>query len=426
MDFFHKLPVRVRITEFEPSLNIVIVHNAYQQAGGEDTVVNAEKALLLRAGNEVNEYLRHNNEIKSGGTCSHITLGFRTVWSSASRNELYRLLQQWKPDIVHFHNTFPLISPAAYYACRELGVPVVQTLHNYRLFCPAGTFFRDGQVCEDCLDKSRWQAVRHACFRQSRSATSAVATMLSFHHWYGTWTKLVDCYIALSEFSRAKFVEAGLPAEKIVVKPNFVLPDPGVGSGLREYALFLGRLSEEKGLRTLLQAWAQVNPSCTLCVIGDGPLLNEIRLKVRRSGCSNVRLDGHLPREQSLKVMQGARVLILPSSCYENFPMTIAEAYACGTPVIASRLGAMQEIVHDGRTGLHFIPGDADDLARKIEWAWTHPDYMRRMGSSARAEFEAKYTAEKNYVTLRAIYESVINKRKAMSEDRRSLLQEVV
>lgn len=373
-------------------------------------MVRAEKALLLRAGNEVNEYFRHNNEINSGGTVSDIALGLRTVWSAASRNELSRLITDCRPDVVHFHNTFPLISPAAYYACRDLGVPVVQTLHNYRLFCPAGAFFRDGQVCEDCLGKSRWQAVRHACYRQSYSATSAMVAMLSFHHWYGTWTKLVDCYIALSEFSRAKFIQAGLPTSKIVVKPNFVLPDPGVGSKSRDSAVFVGRLSEEKGLQTLLQAWSRVSPKYALRIIGDGPLLDDLKSEISRSGFSNVHFEGRLPREESLKVLQRASVLILPSNCYENFPMTLVEAYACGTPVIASRLGAMQEIVHDGRTGFHFTPGDADDLARKIEWVWAHPDGMREMGQNARAEYEAKYTAERNYKMLMGIYQQALQR----------------
>jgi glycosyltransferase involved in cell wall biosynthesis len=405
-------------------LKIVIVHNAYQRLGGEDTVVRAEKALLLRKGNEVSEYLRNNHEINSGGTCSNIALGCRTVWSATSRNELSRLIKDCQPDVVHFHNTFPLISPASYYACRDSGVPVVQTLHNYRLFCPAATFFRDGKVCEDCLRKSRWQAVRHACYRQSRGASATVVAMLTFHHWYGTWTKLVDCYIALSEFSRAKFIEAGLPVEKIVVKPNFVLPDPGAGRGQREYAVFLGRLSEEKGLRTLLQAWAQLNPTCMLRIIGDGPLLDAIRLEITRSGCSNVRLDGHLPREESLKALQGARVLILPSNCYENFPMTIAEAYACGTPVIASRLGAMQEIVRDGSTGLHFTPGDAGDLARKVEWAWAHLNEMHEMGRKARAEYDAKYTAERSYKMLMHVYQRAIQKaRKPLTSQYRKALR---
>ena len=234
--------------------------------------------------------------------------------------------------------------------------------------------------------------------------------MLSFHHWYGTWTKLVDSYIALSEFSRAKFIAAGLPAAKIVVKPNFVLPDPGVGAQSRDYAVFVGRLSEEKGLRTLVQAWCRVNPKYLLRVIGDGPLLNDLRSEISRSVLSNVRVDGRLPRDESLKVVQGARVLIAPSNCYENFPMTIVEAYACGTPVIASRLGAMQEIVEDGRTGLHFTAGDPDDLATKVEWAWSHPDELREMGRNARAEHEAKYTAERNYNMLMEVYDQVIQK----------------
>ena len=397
------------------TVRVLIVHNAYQQAGGEDAVVSAEKALLLRAGNEVNQYLRHNNEIKSGGICSDIALGLRTVWSSGARNELHRRLKEWKPDVVHFHNTFPLVSPAAYYACRELGVPVVQTLHNYRLFCAAGAFFRDGQVCEDCLTKNRWQAVRHACYRQSRGASATVVAMLSFHHRYGTWKKLVDRYIALSEFSRAKFVEAGLPAEKIIVKPNFIFPDPRASSESRAYAVFIGRLSEEKGLRTLLQAWGRVNPRYALRVIGDGPLFNDLQSEISRSGLSNVHVYGRLPREASLEVLQGAKVLLLPSNCYENFPMAIAEAYACGTPVIASRLGAMQEIVHDGRTGLHFIPGDAGDLAKKAEWAWAHSDEMLEMGRNARMKYEANYTPERNYKILMEVYQQ------AMQEARKPL-----
>ena len=234
--------------------------------------------------------------------------------------------------------------------------------------------------------------------------------MLSFHDWYGTWTKLVDCYIALSEFSRAKFITAGLPAAKIVVKPNFVLPDPGVGAQSRDYAVFVGRLSEEKGLPTLVQAWRRVNPKCVLRIIGAGPLLNDLRSEISRSGLSNVSPEGRLPRDESLKVVQGARVLIVPSYCYENFPMTIVEAYACGTPVIASRLGAMQEIVENGRTGLHFTAGDPDDLARKLEWAWSHPDELREMGRNARAEYEAKYTAERNYKMLIEVYDQVIQK----------------
>ena len=388
-------------------MKVLVAHNSYQHAGGEDAVFDNEARLLRQSGHEVREYLDDNHRIAE---FSSTRLGIETLWSRSSYKKLSAVLAEFRPDVVHFHNTFPLISPSVYYAARNHSVPVVQTLHNYRLFCPAAAFFRDGKVCEDCLDKSRWQAVRHACYRQSRSASSAVAAMLSFHHWYGTWKNLVNCYIALSEFSRAKFIEAGLPPEKIVVKPNFVLPDPGFGPGSREYAVFLGRLSEEKGLRTLLQAWAHVNRNCPLRVIGEGPLLNEIRSDISRSALSHVRLDGRLSRQESLTALQGARIFILPSNCYENFPMTIAEAYACGTPVLASRLGAMQEIVHDGCTGLHFTPGDADDLAKKVEWAWAHPEEMRAMGRNARAEYELKYSAERNYNLLLAIYHQTIHR----------------
>jgi glycosyltransferase involved in cell wall biosynthesis len=389
-------------------VRVLIVHNAYQRAGGEDAVVDAEKTLLLRAGNQVSDYLRDNNEIAASRLHSNIALGVRTVWSSESKNDLFRLLQEWKPDVVHFHNTFPLISPAAYYACRELGLPVIQTLHNYRLFCPSGSFFRDGKVCEECLDGSPWQAIRHACYRQSRAATVAVAAMISFHHGLGTWMKMVDRYIALSEFSRAKFISAGLPAAKIVVKPNFVVDDPGVGPQHRDYAVFIGRLSQEKGIDTLVRAWTRVNPGYVLRVVGDGPLFNALQSEIDGSGVSNVHLLGQLSRAQSMQVLQGAKFLVLPSNCYENFPMVLAEAYACGTPVIASRMGAMQEIVKNRHIGLNFNPGDEVDLAEKVEWAWTHPEDVLRMGANARIEFEAKYTAEKNYTQLMAIYESVI------------------
>jgi len=389
-------------------VKILLLHNYYQQSGGEDAVVEQEKALLESKGHQVRLLTVSNDVISNIPSRAKAALG--TIYSRGSRVQVEKEIRSFHPEIVHIHNFFPLLSPSVYYACKAAGVPVVQTLHNFRLICPNALLFRDGKLCEDCLEKSRWQAVRHACYRQSRSASSAVAAMLSFHHWYGTWKNLVNCYIALSEFSRAKFIEAGLPPEKIVVKPNFVLPDPGVGPGSREYAVFLGRLSEEKGLRTLVQAWAQVNRNCPLRVIGEGPLLNEIRSEISRSALSHVRLDGRLSRQESLTALQGARIFILPSNCYENFPMTIAEAYACGTPVLASRLGAMQEIVHDGCTGLHFTPGDADDLAKKVEWAWAHPEEMRAMGRNARAEYELKYSAERNYNLLLAIYHQTIHR----------------
>jgi len=294
---------------------------------------------------------------------------------------------------------------------------VVQTLHNYRLLCPAAIFQRDGRVCEDCLGHVPWRGVLHACYRDSRAATAAVALMLSVHRWLGTWSKMVDCYIALTEFARAKFIEGGLPAEKIVVKPNFVHPDPMAvnhQSSIANHkspqgsALFVGRLSPEKGVRTLLAVWRRLGNRIPLRVVGDGPLRVELEAEAVRHGLSSVCFHGWLAPERTIEVIKVARFLVFPSESYETFGRVAVEAFACAVPVIASRLGAMQEIVEDGRTGLHFTPGDADDLAAKVEWAWTHPDEMQEMGRAARAEYEFKYTAERNYPMLMEIYERAI------------------
>jgi len=416
---------------------ILKVHNLYQQPGGEDSSAEFEARILASAGHQVIGYARDNDEIAAYGLMDKATLVPRTVWAWDSYREIRALLSAEKPDVAHFHNTFPLISPAAYYACREAGVPVVQTLHNYRLLCPAATLQNDGRVCEECLGGSPWRGVLHACYRDSRAATAATALMLSVHRWLGTWSKLVDCYIALTEFARRKFIEGGLPAEKIVVKPNFVYPDPmarnqpSAISGQHSatgnpqssipnpesripnpesrprYALFVGRLSEEKGLRTLVAAWKRLGNRLPLRVVGDGPLRAELEARVGQRGLSGVTFHGHLTPDHLTPVMKSARFLVFPSEGYETFGRVAVEAFACGVPVIASRLGAMQEIVEDGRTGLHFTPGDADDLAAKVEWAWTHPTEMQEMGRAARAEYEFKYTAERNYRMLMDIYRKV-------------------
>ncbi|RMD58704.1 glycosyltransferase family 1 protein, partial [Candidatus Parcubacteria bacterium] len=222
-----------------------------------------------------------------------------------------------------------------------------------------------------------------------------------------TWTEQVDCYIALTEFARRKFIEGGLPAEKVAVKPNFVYPDPGEGRHEGDYALFVGRLSPEKGVRTILQAWRLLE-GVPLKVVGDGPLRAGIEAFVRREGLEQVEVLGRRPREEVFRLMREARVLVFPSECYENFPMAVAEAFACGLPVIASRLGAMAEIVEDRRTGLLFEPGVPEDLAVKVEWAWNHPKEMAEMGREARREYQEKYTAEQNYEMLMQIYRSIL------------------
>jgi len=383
---------------------VVAVHNYYQQPGGEDQIFAAEGRLLEAHGHRVLRYTTHNDLVRG---MNPLALAWRTIWNGKVYRELRELLREERPDVVHFHNTFPLISPAAYYAAKAEGVPVVQRLPNYRLLCPNALFLCDGQVCEDCLGKPiPWPGVIRRCYRQSLGATAAVAAMLAFHHAMRTWTRKVDLYIALTEFGRDKFVQGGLPADRIVVKPNFLLHDPGQADGCGKYALFVGRLSPEKGLGTLLMAWERLGGDVPLKIAGDGPLVSKVTEAAGR--LPGVEYLGRASKEEVLALMKDALLLVFPSTWYEGFPNVIVEAYSVGLPVLSSDLGSMSSLIHHGRTGLHFRPGDPDDLAGQVEWALTHPHELGRMRREARQEFEQKYTAERNYEMLIGIYQEAM------------------
>ncbi len=395
-------------------MKIVIVHNTYQQPGGEDIVFRNECELLKSAGHTVVEYQRSNHDASNYVSVRQLALAKNTIWAGDTRRDFRQLLLRERPDVVHVHNTFVMVSPSIYWACRDAQVPVVQTLHNYRLLCPGANFFRDGKVCEECLDHGVWRGVRYGCYQDSNRATAVVAAMLSTHRFLGTWTRLVDYFLAPTEFARRKFIKGGLPQAKILVKPNFVDPDPGEGAGERSYALFAGRLSPEKGIRTLLAAWACLGHTIPLHIVGDGPLRAELEEFARQHGLSNVFFRGRLAWKETMAAMQGARCLLFPSECYEGaLPLTVVEAFACGTPVIASRLGAMQHLITDGGTGLHFTPGDAKDLASKAEYAWTHPEILDAMRKQARQTYEKTYTAARNYEMLLETYERAIGSNQA-------------
>ena len=377
-------------------MKILVCHNAYQQPGGEDEVVRTERRLLEERGHDLVPFTRHNDEIER---MAALSVAGATLWSRATRRDLARLLKRERPDIVHCHNTFPLISPSAYYAARDAGTPVVQTLHNYRLVCSNAQLFRDGGPCEDCVGKSLpWPGVLHACYRDDRRASAVVVAMLGLHRALGTWSRLVARYIALTEFARRKFVEGGLPADRIAVKPNFLHPDPGPGRGDGGFALFVGRLSEEKGIETLLRAWEGID-DVPLRIVGEGPLAPLVREAAERTG--SVRWLGRLPQEEVQRLLGEARCLVVPSRWYEGFPRVVVEAYARGTPVVASRLGGLAEIVDGRRTGRLFRPDDADELARAVRSIDAEAGALR---AAARAEFEARYTAEASYRTLMRIY----------------------
>jgi glycosyltransferase involved in cell wall biosynthesis len=393
-------------------MKILIVHNSYQNAGGEDSVVAAESRLLQEAGHRLVWYTRDNHELLNQGALQSVASGLATVWSPSSHRAIRGLLQRECPDVAHFHNTFPLISPSAYYACAHEGVPVVQTLHNYRLLCPSALLFREGQVCEDCVGRSfPWPGLLHRCYRDDLFATAAVTGMLTTHRLLGSWTTKVNRFIALSQFAKDKFVAGGLPVDRIFVKPNIVHPDPGPRELAGGYALFVGRLSAEKGVATVLEAWRRLKSRVPLVIAGAGPLQSDVAAAISQQPTNLITAVGHVGRDEILGLLRRAHFLVFPSVLYENFPVSIAEAFACGVPAIASRLGAMREIVNDHRTGLLFEPVNPADLAAKVEWAWAHPESTQEMGRNARAEYEAKYTAGRGLNALLSIYESAIGSR---------------
>lgn len=380
-------------------MRVLIVHNRYQQAGGEDSVVRDEAGMLRMNGVFVQVYERHNDEIAS---IPRLQLLRDTVWSRRTLADLASHIKSVRPDVIHAHNTFPLVSPSLYYAAARAGVPLVQTLHNFRLFCAQAMFLRDGRVCEDCIGTLPWRGVIHRCYRQSSAQTAVVVGMLGIHRALGTYRNYVTRYIAFNEFCRNKFVQAGLPPDKIVIKPNFVdipPPDPAMERG---GALFVGRLSQEKGTALLAEV-ARQRASAPIEVVGDGPE------RGRLTGLPGIRLVGWQEPLQVRARMHKSAYVLMPSIWYENFGLVILEAFACATPVIASRLGAMPELVKkDGSTGLLFEPGDVADLARKMAWADAHPAEMRRMGEAARREYEDKYTPATNYAQLMAIYRNAM------------------
>lgn len=384
-------------------MQILSIHNKYLIRGGEDESQALERRILQENGHQVDLYEEDNTRVKS---FNPVQMALRTVWSTESYEIVKQRLQNSAYNLVHIQNFFPLISPSVYYAAKEQGVPVVQSLRNYRLLCPNGLFFRDNKVCEDCLGNFiPYPGIIHACYRDNMLASGSVATMLTVHRTMKTWHKMVDLYITLTEFARQKMIQGGLPAEKIVVKPNFVHPDPGIGAGSGGYALFVGRLSEEKGLDTLVAAWEKLGGKIPIKIIGDGPLSAEMIAATKH--LPEIEWLGRRPMSEVYALMGEAMFLVFPSKWYETFGRVAVEAFAKGTPVIAANIGAIAELVEAGKTGLHFTAGDAEDLATQVEWCLTHPTQLSQMRSAARTEFEMKYTAQKNYQQLIEIYAKV-------------------
>ncbi len=385
-------------------MTVIVAHNYYQTPGGEDLVVEAETELLRARGHNVVKFEDHNARIAH---LDRIQLARCTIWNGQACRRLEQMIRMTRADIVHFHNTFPLLSPSCYYAAKRAGAAVVQTLHNYRLLCPSAVMFREGRTCERCAGAGlAWPAILYGCYRASRSASLATACMLGIHRFLGTWTRIVDAYIALTKFARDKFVAYGIPAAKVHIKGNFLAHDPGLGAGNGRFALFVGRLVEEKGVGTLLDAWKLAPPDVPLKIVGEGPL--EALVRQRAAALPNVSLLGRLDRAKVLRLLQDASYLIVPSLWYEGLPLTVVESFASGCPVVASDIGCLSSLIRNRVTGLLVAPGDARRLAAAIGWMSSHAEERRQMGLQARLEFIRCFTADQNYRSLIKIYQAAL------------------
>ena len=390
------------------SMKVLLVHNKYRTSApsGEDFAVANERRMLERRGVEVSLFERCNDDLDDSSFAKRAAIAVGTVWSQQSRREIAQVLQAERPAVVHVHNTFAMLSPSIYGALKAARLPVVQTLHNFRFFCPGALLLRDGEPCEACLEKSLLQSVRYQCYRGSRVATATLATTLAVHRAIGTYATHIDRYITPTRFGRGKAIKGGLDARKVVVKPNFIPEPPPVGRGGGGYVVFVGRLLEGKGSETLVAAWRDL-PEVKLKMIGEGALRPELEALARKEGL-NIEFMGVQDRSVVLDAIGAADLLVMPSECYEAFGLVIAEAFACGTPVLASRIGSMDELVDEGITGSKFTAGDARDLARGVRAMLADRPALLRMRGNARSYFETHFTEEQNFTQLMRIYAAAI------------------
>ncbi len=388
-------------------MRVLLIHGAYQQFGGEDSVVRAERELLERYGDEVFVYSRHNDEIKSFDIAEKAAFLPQTIYSWRSSDEVGDVVRAFKPDVAFVHNIYPLISPSVYHKLYSLGVPAVQVLHNFRPFCPNGFFYTKGRICEACKHGNYLNAVRNRCYKDSYALSGLYGAALGANRLAGMVNKIAG-FICLTEFFKIKMHEFGVPDSKLFVRPNFVYAPPLTGeiSSPGKYALYLGRLSPEKGCMTLIRAFEQL-PEVPLKIIGTGPQEQELRDYVRQKGIGNVEFLGFRSGNEKWQLLRDALCLVLPSEWYENFPVTVLEAFMAAKPVVASRMGGLPYIVEEGRSGFLFEAGKVSELAQKIRNLAGDPAAAIRMGGHGRRLTETKYGPEQGYKNLMSIFSQV-------------------
>jgi len=387
-------------------VKILFIHNRYKQHGGEDIIVDLETSLLTEKGHDVKKVIFDNTSID--GFFSKAAAALRSVYNFTSARTVAKAIADFKPDVIHVHNLFFVASPSVLSIAHKHKIPVVFTLNNYRLLCCNSILMRNNEICELCINKKfPISGIRYKCYRNSAIESALVTAITGIHKLLNTWNNTITTYIALNEFSRSKFLNSSLHItdQKIITNQNFVR-DPGEGNGQREeFFLFAGRIVKEKGVHILAQAFAAM-PDNKIIIIGEGP--DKDLLERTFTSNSNIIFKGQMPHEQVSNYMKRCQAVICPSIWYEGTPLTVIEAFATGTPVIASRLGAMMESVLNGYNGFLFTAGDPDDLKKKIRVFISETTSNKTLYQNARHTYLEKFQSEVHYNAILKIYETAI------------------
>jgi glycosyltransferase involved in cell wall biosynthesis len=393
-------------------VRILIVHNRYrsESPSGEDRVVDQEGVALAAAGHDVDRFERLSDDIDSWSVARKASVPARVIWSREARRSLTETLRQHRPDVVHIHNTFPLVSPSVLHACRDERVPAVVTFHNYRPICPSGDLFRDGAICHDCVGRLPIPSIRHGCYRDSAFATIPLAVGVVAHR--KVWKHGPSAYVFLSNAQRDLFASLGLPTERVFVKANLIPATVPGDVKSEHHVVYLGRLSDTKGLPTLMGAWDRYRTDhatggLRLVIAGSGPMATTVgRWASQRP---SVDVVGLLDRQACARLVAGARAVIAPSEWEETFGLVVVEAMAAGVPPVASAHGSFPDLISDGVDGILFKPGSVAELANVMKDIDESPDHFAELGRRARATYEQKFDPDENLEQLLSIYRFAID-----------------
>ncbi len=395
-------------------MKILVVHNFHRRgsASGDDQVYKSETVLLEANGNEVIRYFVSNDEFDAAGIMGKLCATFGMLWSFKNYRGLKELIRKERPDLVHIHTFFPLLSPSVLYAAKRMKIPVVATLHDTRFICPCSTSLRGEKICNECGDGHYLRMFKYGCFKGSRLQSLIVALIFKYHRIRRSFYDQIDHYICLNDNQIRLLVSVGFSENKISKKYNFV-PDadaeikPVKTSDIPErYVVFYGRIGEEKGVRILMRIWDEID-DIPLVIMGGGPLEDEVRSWALNK--DNVKFMGYINHDECLSVVKGCEFVVFPSIWYEGCSMVEIEAQSLGKGLIATDLGFSSEAVEDGYNGYKVPLGNVDKFRDIIRQLWEDPSKCDEIGLNARREYEAKYRPKDNYLKLRDIYEKVID-----------------